>query len=316
MIRIRRTLALLLALCLLAVPFASARAQAAGSEYFPQTGHNLQGAFLDFYHAVPDPTTLYGYPITEAFTSRDGLQVQYFQRARFELHPERPDGGRVQLTAIGLALYSPAAPLAVFSPFACRDYPQTGYPVCFTFLDFYDKYGGPAQFGYPVSPFEYHDGIMVQYFEKARLEWQPSRPEGQRLVVSSLGRIYFERLGEDPGLLPPAPPLNAGIESPLIALRVHAFTWKATTLASDDQTIYVIVQDQLAKPVREAECSAAIQWPDGRTESWPVRTNAKGVASLPLSFSGQPAGDLVLVGLNCRVGEVTGSTVTSFRIWY
>ncbi len=316
MMSFRRPLALLFILCLLAAPGSWAGAQAGEIEYFPQTGHNLQGDFLSFYRSSLDPTTLYGYPITEQFTSRDGRQVQYFQRARFEFHPELPDGQRVQLTGLGRETYTPAAPLTVFSPFACRYFPESGYPVCFTFLEFYDKHGGPAQFGLPVSPFEYHDGVMVQYFEKTRLEWQPSRPEGQRVVITGLGRIYFDRLGEDPALLASVSPLNAGIQSAVMSLRVHAFTWKAVTLASDRQTIFVVLQDQIGKPVRDADCRADIRWPDGRTESSALRTNAKGIASLSLSFANQPYGELVYVDLSCGLEDLSATTVTSFRIWY
>ncbi len=47
---------------------------------------------------------VYGYPITEQFVGREGRLVQYFQRARFELHPELTAGLRVQLTPLGRAL--------------------------------------------------------------------------------------------------------------------------------------------------------------------------------------------------------------------
>ncbi len=74
---------LALAFCLIASNWSSVQAQ--GVQYFQQTGHNLQGEFLKFYNAATDPTTLYGYPITEEVNGKDGKHVQYFQRARFEL---------------------------------------------------------------------------------------------------------------------------------------------------------------------------------------------------------------------------------------
>lgn len=64
----------------------------AGVQHFPQTGHTLQGVFLDYWNkhgGLPE----FGYPITEAFVEAVGpdnepLQVQYFERRRFELHSE------------------------------------------------------------------------------------------------------------------------------------------------------------------------------------------------------------------------------------
>ena len=129
--------------------------------------------------------------------------MQYFQRARFEYRADLPEGQRVQLTQLGRETYISTGPLNVNNTFACRTYAETGYAVCFAFLEFFDQYGGVAQFGYPISGFEYHENKIVQYFEKARLEWQPWKPEGQRVVVSDLGRMYFDKLGEDPGLISP-----------------------------------------------------------------------------------------------------------------
>ncbi|HEY9152135.1 MAG TPA: hypothetical protein VIN60_04560, partial [Anaerolineales bacterium] len=144
---LRRSLALLFIFCLLVIPWSSVNAQEPNNHYFSETGHNVQGDFLRFYNAVSDPTTLYGYPITEQFQRKDGLLVQYFQRARFEYHPDLPDGQRVVLTDLGTQMYTPSAQLNLYNPFACHLYTQTNFSVCFSFLDFYNKYGGPLQFG-------------------------------------------------------------------------------------------------------------------------------------------------------------------------
>jgi hypothetical protein len=63
-----------------------------GATYFPETGHNVSGPFLAFWEgrgALP----VFGYPITEELKEIDpqsGTEytVQYFERARFEHHPE------------------------------------------------------------------------------------------------------------------------------------------------------------------------------------------------------------------------------------
>ncbi len=311
-----RLISLFLIFSLLAVPWVSVGAQEQDYQYFEQTGHNVKGEFLKFYRSASDPTLLYGYPITEEIISKDGKRVQYFQRARFEYYPDRPEGQRVQLTPLGSATYVAGTQLNIFSPFACRTYSETGYAVCFTFLEFFDKYGGVAQFGYPISPFEYRDNMLVQYFEKARLEWQPWRPDGQRVVVSDLGRVYFDKLGEDPALLPPVLPLSASIEPPILTLQVRAFVWKAVTLSSDQQLIFLIVQDQRSQAVANADCNATVHWPDGRNDTITIKSNSNGVAIVPLSYSNQPYGSLIYTDVSCSSQGVTGQTTTSFRIWY
>ncbi|MFN8540478.1 MAG: kelch repeat-containing protein [Thermomicrobiales bacterium] len=62
-----------------------------GARYFKETGHNLVGNLL-VYWDEHGGLTQFGYPISEEFDEvlEDGqtYQVQYFERARFERHPE------------------------------------------------------------------------------------------------------------------------------------------------------------------------------------------------------------------------------------
>jgi len=313
---LRRTFSFIVAICLLSASWGSVHAQTQEtSKYFSETGHNVKGDFLKFYNSNPNATFLYGYPITEQFTSKDGKTAQYFQRARFEYRAELPEGQRVQLTLLGRETYVSTGPLNVNNTLACRSYTVTGFSVCFSFLEFFDQYGGVAQFGYPISGFEYHENKLVQYFEKARLEWQPWKPEGQRVVVSDLGRMFFDRLGEDPGLIPPVKPLD-NTTSSVINLQVRAFAWKAVTLATDTQLIFVIVQDQNLQPVASANCTANVRWPDGRNQPMAVTTNTNGIGMVPLSFTSQPYGSLIYTDVSCIYDGLNGSTTTSFRIWY
>jgi len=313
----RRFLAVFIAICLLSASWVSVHAQTQNQDpkYFSETGHNVKGDFLKFYNSNLNSVFLYGYPITEEFVSKDGKTVQYFQRARFEYRADLPEGQRVKVTQLGRATYVSTGPLNVENTFACRTYPETGYPVCFAFLEFFDKYGGVTQFGYPISGFEYHENKIVQYFENVRMEWQPWKAEGQRVVVSDLGRIYFDKLGEDIGLLSPVKPLNT-TTTDIINLQVRAFAWKAVTLATDSQLIFVIVQDQTLQPVANANCTALTHWPDGRAETSRLTTNTNGVGMLPLSFANQPYGGLIYVDVACTFSNFSANTTTSFRIWY
>jgi len=68
----------------------------AGMAYFTETGHNVGSRFLMYWQANGG-VTQFGYPLGEEFTEQLGLRgtaqarptlVQYFERARFEYHPE------------------------------------------------------------------------------------------------------------------------------------------------------------------------------------------------------------------------------------
>jgi hypothetical protein len=69
-----------------------------GASYFEGTGHNLGGAFKQFWEASGG-TPIFGQPISEELVE-NGRTVQYFERARFELAQQ----GRVQLGRVGAEL--------------------------------------------------------------------------------------------------------------------------------------------------------------------------------------------------------------------
>jgi len=81
-----------------------------GAQHFAETGHNLQGPFLSFWEQNGG-LGIFGFPITEELketNAADGKEytVQYFERNRFEYHPElagTPD--EVQLGLLGTRLY-------------------------------------------------------------------------------------------------------------------------------------------------------------------------------------------------------------------
>lgn len=303
------------AILLATLAVGTAQAQSQDSEYFTQTGHYVREEFLLHYYSVTNPTLLFGYPLTEQFSNREGLTVQYFQRARFELHTHLPEGQRVQLTNLGFATYTPGKQLILNNPMACRTYPETGFSLCYAFLEFFDENGGLEQFGYPISPFESQDNVIVQYFEKARFEWRPGQAEGQRVGLADLGRIYFDTIGEDPGFLRPVAQGVSRIR-PVLNLKVRAFPSKAVTLPSDQQAIFILVQDQNLEPVSGAIGVASIQLPDGQVEAQSLNINDKGVGMLLFNFTNQPNGQLVYVKVKVSYDDLESTTTTSFRIWY
>ncbi len=307
----RRFVIPLLVFILLLTTQGNVRAQSTVVQFFLETGHNVKGVFLQFYRSAKDPQLVYGYPITEQMTSKDGKTVQYFQRARFELTSTQA----IQLTALGRLSYQPKSPITINNPNACEVYP-TGFPVCLAFLEFYKANGGPTQFGNPISPFESSDGLIVQYFEGTRFEWRADRPAEQRVVISELGRIYFDLLKEDPAQLKPVESSGGNTINPVLSLKVRAFVLKAVTLKSGQQTVYIIVQDQISKAVSNVTGKALVKLPDGTIQETSFTTNASGIAQFSFGFQNQKAGELVPIEIVVSYQNITATTKTSFRIWF
>jgi hypothetical protein len=309
----------ILSLALMAAGGIPAPAQQTIGHYFSQTGHNLTGEFWAFYQSVPDADVIFGMPITEQFTTADGsgLAVQYFEKVRFELHPDQPVGQRVLLSPLGSKLYKAGAPsINQTTPGACRT--LNGFGICYEFLAFFDQHGGHTRFGNPISAFEFQpDGRLVQYFERARFEWHPELAAGQNVLLADFGRIYFNKY-EDVSWLTSSLPLdNIPVRiTPPLSLQTLAFLSKSITLPDGTQKVFVIVQDQTLTPVPGADGTVTVHLSAGRDLVYPVTTDINGiglVSSIP--FSGQIPGSLVTVDVKMSYQGLVAATTTSFRIW-
>ncbi len=144
--------------------------------YFNQTGHNVFGGFREFFEANGG-LDIFGYPRTEEMTE-DGKIVQYFQRARFEYHPQHAGTPyEVQLTLLGTAIRNGEPPAAKAAPIPTTEsqqyFPETGHSVHFAFLKYFRENGGIYIFGYPITQEVVEDGKTVQYFQRARFEYHP-----------------------------------------------------------------------------------------------------------------------------------------------
>ncbi|MDQ3702406.1 MAG: N-acetylmuramoyl-L-alanine amidase, partial [Chloroflexota bacterium] len=151
--------------------------------YAEATGHNLGFGFRRFFETFGG-LDLFGYPRTEEM-QEGGFTVQYFQRARFEYHPEHAGTPyEVQLGLLGDLVTAPRRPFPAGSTFESgaqhRWYPETGHGVHYAFLTYFDSRGGLDVFGYPISeelPERNDDGsgraYTVQYFQRARFEYHP-----------------------------------------------------------------------------------------------------------------------------------------------
>ena len=154
---------------------------AAGPEvrYFDETGHNVGFAFRRFFETYGG-LDRFGYPRTEEL-QEGGWTVQYFQRARFEYHPEAAGTPfEVQLTLLGDDATAGRRPFPAGAPIPDSGdhhyFPETGHSVHYAFWRYFREHGGLDSFGYPISEELYGENgwpYAVQYFQRARLEYHP-----------------------------------------------------------------------------------------------------------------------------------------------
>jgi hypothetical protein len=178
--------------------------------YFRETGHSVAYGFKNFW-AQSGGVPVFGFSITEEFTEY-GLTAQYFERQRFEYHPEH--AGTPYETELGRLGYERAsdlglldtkpfkpAPEGLYGDIGCLYFAETSHNLCWDFKDYWQshglEFGDPgfsyreslALFGLPISEL-YVDpatGLSVQYFERARFEYHPGNPEPYTVLLGRLG---------------------------------------------------------------------------------------------------------------------------------
>nr|WP_052295003.1 hypothetical protein [Oscillochloris trichoides] len=181
------------------------------SRYFPETGHSVRGLFRSFWEANGG-IGIFGFPISEEFVAANGQTMQWFERARFELATVNGQT-TVQLGNLGSEVTQnrvfPKVPPIENS--ADRRYiPETQHIIQYGFKEIWETRGDVRIFGYPLS--EEIDEVLedgewhtVQYFERARFEYWPNFPPGQRVLLSHLGRKLAPADLTAPGAPTPAP---------------------------------------------------------------------------------------------------------------
>lgn len=292
------------------------KAQSSDSVYVSETGHWIWGEFLRTYNSVSDPLLYFGYPITDDFTdSVTNTRVQYFQKVRFDL-VDTGDGPQVKLAPLGELLHESGAQLADIPSDGptCRAF-ASGYSVCYAFLQFYDAYDGAAHFGDPISDVELIDGRYTQYFEYARMEWWPDRAAGQRVVLSDLGRIYFDKVVANPELLKSSAPAN--IAGKLLKPQVRVFALQALIGAGEQQTVYVISQDQFLRPIENAQIGVTLLFPDGTKEFYRLpESNQYGISQFSFTVGELELRSVVNIEAEISVRGEFAKGKGWFRVWY
>ena len=175
----RSLVLLMLASLSLSALIVAAPANAAPRERcFAETGYCVAGAILAYWErhgGLP----VFGYPITPLRMEQlegQALPVQWFERDRLEDHGALGVmAGRLGAESL-VAQGTPWETLspAVVTPPGCRYFAQTRHTLCEPFLSYWNRNGGLARFGYPLSEPQLEsvgnwEGT-VQYFERRRME--------------------------------------------------------------------------------------------------------------------------------------------------
>lgn len=176
-----------------------------GGTLYPQTGHSIckqMEPYWQRYGGIPQ----FGFPISDPLTEQsptDGKQytVQYFERARFELHPEnRGTPYEVLLGLVGKQFHPQTPAAAPINDGNHVYFKETGHNVSSLFNSYWQSHGGLFVSGYPISE-ELHekstDGkqYTVQYFERARFEYHPENKPPYDVLLGALGLQAWAQRG-------------------------------------------------------------------------------------------------------------------------
>ena len=189
--------------------------------YFPETGHYIYNLFQSYWVQFGGLQT-FGYPLTEQRLEGD-YWVQYFERARFEYHPEyehkTPNWNnldktaklklQIQLTRLGADLVAqrtaakgyPAADPAALPPGATL-FPETAHSISGPIAAYWQSHNGLINFGYPLSePLQETSALdgktyTVQYFERTRIELHPENAgTPYEVLLGQMGRELLQSKG-------------------------------------------------------------------------------------------------------------------------
>jgi len=211
-------LALSLTFLLLAIGLLPRGAAAEDARCFAETRHCASGRFETFW-AGNGALPVFGLPLTTAGNelNRDAgktYRTQWFERNRFEVHPENAAPYDVLLGRLGddrlrqLGINWRARPRESGPKAGCLWFEQTGHNVCnqrgaLGFQSYWqahglqdarlDRYGRSlALFGLPLTEASMEtnasgDTVLTQWFERARFEWHPNQPDAFKVLLGLLG---------------------------------------------------------------------------------------------------------------------------------
>jgi hypothetical protein len=214
---------------------------------------------------------VFGYALTER-RQENGRDTQYFERQRFEAHPENRAPYNILLGRLGAELlerrginWQTDIPAEAQNS-ACLWFPQTRHNVCNQaggagFRSYWSSHGlefdgrpgksyneSLALFGYPITEAAMEtnssgDRVLTQWFERARFEWHPNNPAMYRVLLGRLGAELLQDTG--------GPPVFSRVKLHFVALGDNGASGKK--IGCDDSIIPVDVSiDPTTAPLTAA----------------------------------------------------------------
>ncbi len=204
---------------------------AATCQSFPENGKQVCEPFLGYWQQHGG-LAQQGLPLSDAANETNAANgqmylTQYFERARFEYHPEVADPQyQVLLGLLGseqiLVKYPNGPPTVPGTGLNC--FTETGKCVNGAFLRYWQAHGGLAQQGLPltdefveVNPTD-GKSYLTQYFERARFEYHSEIADPTyQVLLGLLGHEQFTARypgGQPVGASPPPAPAPSASPSP------------------------------------------------------------------------------------------------------
>ncbi|MBK9712503.1 MAG: hypothetical protein IPO81_14490 [Kouleothrix sp.] len=335
----RALLALLLGV-LLAAP-AAQPIHAADERCFPETGQCISGPFRRYWEQNGG-LAVFGYPISSPknelnHESGQTFLAQWFERNRFELHPDLAPPYDILLGRLGddrlrtLGVDWLLQPRAAGPQDGCLWFEASRHNVCdqaggLGFKTYWQTHGlhdpqldayrnSLALFGMPlseaveqVSPTD-GERYLTQWFERARFEWHPDKPDEFKVLLGLLGNELGGHLWQR---------ITASAAGPLAASQPFVY-WlepqgRSGTLRSAqlDISYASVISDQVDLSVRPAAAFYSLAWvalgPDGRQQRVLFhQTPSRPVGFPPATYAlieAPPGGSLQIASLALSPGAL------------
>lgn len=142
--------------------------------------------------------SVFGLPISDTSLINSRFQ-QYFERSRLEYNISRPYNQTIGIGLLGQELTANRQgelPFQAVSPPSTSDalyFEATEHTLTGSFRTLWEKNGGTSLFGYPISEPFLENGKAVQYFERARFEFDSAAPPQYQTELGRLGVEYLNR---------------------------------------------------------------------------------------------------------------------------
>lgn len=321
------------------MPGLPAHAETSTCVYLTDSGHNIHGSFMAFYLSHNGAVN-FGLPLTEAFIE-DGFIVQYFERARLELHADNPEPFRVQLGLLGMQFGvsdPPVKTAAIPSPNDpnFRYFQDTGLWISLTVKQYFDTHGGVDVLGYPLSLLRFESGNFVQYFQRARLEWNPADSNPNKVRISPVGQMILDRryppdfvnrvravndwcpeynsASLPKGFLPAAP-VAVGVPTlvpPNTVLNLQVRVKFRQTGPTGPQYVDIMVSDQNSRPFAGAALFATVHFANGDRVFPLLPSDSAGKSTFSFDIGSQAPGSTTLVDVTAISASLNATGRDSF----